>query len=226
MPLLLVCEDNGLGISVRTPAGWIRAAYGQPTPLALVRGRRHRSRRRLRGRAAEAADWVRTERSPAFLHLRVVRYLAHAGTDVEAAYRSPAEIRDDYGRDPILATARLLTEAGVTTPTALVHHYERVRSEILALAEECATHDQLTTAEAVMAPLAPRHAGEGRCRKQPPPRSPIAASSMFGGTRARGRGSADARAGDQPGPRRPPRPLPRAARLRRGRRRPRAGSTA
>src|SRR6266542_4581776 len=26
LPLLLVCEDNGLGISVRTPAGWIGAA--------------------------------------------------------------------------------------------------------------------------------------------------------------------------------------------------------
>jgi 2-oxoisovalerate dehydrogenase E1 component len=93
----------------------------------------------------------------AFLHLRTVRFLAHAGTDVEAAYRTPAEIRDDYARDPILGTARLLAEAGVATPTALVHHYERIRSEVLELAQECATHDQLTSAEAVMAPLAPRH---------------------------------------------------------------------
>ena len=27
VPLLFVCEDNGLGISVRTPAGWIAAAW-------------------------------------------------------------------------------------------------------------------------------------------------------------------------------------------------------
>ena len=27
LPLLLVCEDNGIGISVRTPGGWIEAAY-------------------------------------------------------------------------------------------------------------------------------------------------------------------------------------------------------
>ena len=26
LPLLLVIEDNGIGISVRTPAGWVRAA--------------------------------------------------------------------------------------------------------------------------------------------------------------------------------------------------------
>jgi 2-oxoisovalerate dehydrogenase E1 component len=31
MPLLLVCEDNGLGISVRTPDGWVAAAHsGRP----------------------------------------------------------------------------------------------------------------------------------------------------------------------------------------------------
>ena len=28
VPLLLVCEDNGLGISTRTPAGWVEAALG------------------------------------------------------------------------------------------------------------------------------------------------------------------------------------------------------
>src|SRR5881409_2734178 len=28
MPLLFVCEDNGIGISVRTPKGWVAHAYG------------------------------------------------------------------------------------------------------------------------------------------------------------------------------------------------------
>jgi len=27
LPLLLVCEDNGLGISTRTPAGWVAAQF-------------------------------------------------------------------------------------------------------------------------------------------------------------------------------------------------------
>jgi 2-oxoisovalerate dehydrogenase E1 component len=156
LPLLFLCEDNGLGISVRTPPGWIEAAYGRrphlrwfaadgSDPLATFEA------------AAAAVDWVRTERAPAFLHLRTVRFMAHAGTDVEAAYRHPAEIRDDYLRDPILGTARLACEAGVATPTGLVHHYERIRAEVRALAEEYVTRPQLASADAVMAPLAPRH---------------------------------------------------------------------
>ena len=28
MPLLFVCEDNGIGISVKTPRGWIEHTYG------------------------------------------------------------------------------------------------------------------------------------------------------------------------------------------------------
>src|SRR5262249_30317086 len=28
VPLLLVCEDNGIGISVPTPPGWVAASYG------------------------------------------------------------------------------------------------------------------------------------------------------------------------------------------------------
>jgi len=42
--------------------------------------------------AKEAADWVRATRRPAFLHLRTVRLLGHAGSDVEQSYRSLDEI--------------------------------------------------------------------------------------------------------------------------------------
>ena len=45
----------------------------------------------------------------------------------------------------------------MATPTALVHHYERIRAEVRDLAEEFATRPQLASADAVMAPLAPRH---------------------------------------------------------------------
>ena len=40
MPLLFVCEDNGIGISVKTPRGWIERTYGNRDGLAVFRGRR------------------------------------------------------------------------------------------------------------------------------------------------------------------------------------------
>ena len=36
VPLLFLCEDNGLGISVPTPAGWIEHAYGSRPGLTYV----------------------------------------------------------------------------------------------------------------------------------------------------------------------------------------------
>ncbi|HAP76580.1 MAG TPA: MFS transporter, partial [Acidimicrobiaceae bacterium] len=69
LPLLFVCEDNGLGISVRTPRDWVFAAYGNRPHLRYetVDGTDPAGVLAL---ARELGDWVRTERRPAFLHLR------------------------------------------------------------------------------------------------------------------------------------------------------------
>jgi 2-oxoisovalerate dehydrogenase E1 component len=156
MPLLLVCEDNGLGISVRTPDGWVAAAYsGRPAlryfsadgcdPVACFEA------------AAEAAAYVRARRSPAFLHLKVVRFLGHAGSDAEVGYRSQAEIAADYARDPLVGTARLLVSAGLLSPEQVIDRYEELRSQVRKLADEAETHHVLASRAEVMAPLAPRH---------------------------------------------------------------------
>ncbi|HEU5362010.1 MAG TPA: transketolase C-terminal domain-containing protein [Gaiellaceae bacterium] len=155
LPLLFVCEDNGLGISVRSPGGWVEAAL--------------RARARLRyepadGDAPEVAleiardltEWVRTERRPAVLHLRTVRYLSHAGADVESAYRTPQEIRDDWSRDPLLATGRWLVEAAGRSGRELAEDYLAERDAVWAAAVAAAALPQLESAEEVMRPLAPR----------------------------------------------------------------------
>ena len=115
LPLLMVIEDNGLGISVRTPPGWVRAAarsvpgvgyfHADGSDLAAVYDA-----------ALAAAAWVRERRSPAFLHLAMVRFGGHAGSDVESSYRSPAAIAADLAADPLLGTARLLVSGGPAHP--------------------------------------------------------------------------------------------------------------
>ncbi len=155
MPLLLVCEDNGLGISVRTAPGWIRTlSSGRPGMKYFTADGADLAD--SYDTAVAAAEWAREHRAPAFLHLRTVRLGGHAGTDVESAYRSPAEIAADTARDPLLGTARLLVDAGALTPAQILDRYDAVRTRILAVAEALAGTPQLATAEQVMAPIAPR----------------------------------------------------------------------
>jgi 2-oxoisovalerate dehydrogenase E1 component len=153
MPLLLVCEDNGIGISVRTPGDWIETTY------SARRGLRYFSAEgtdplACLDAAAEAATWAREQRTPAFLHLRTVRLMGHAGSDVESGYRARTEILADYDRDPLLATARLLVEAGICGPEEVRSRYEARRAEVAGVAEEVLTRPRLADRPSVMRPIA------------------------------------------------------------------------
>ncbi|GAA3578742.1 thiamine pyrophosphate-dependent enzyme [Kribbella ginsengisoli] len=152
MPLLLVCEDNGIGISVRTPDGWIKQAYGQRHGLRYFDADGTDLAATLT-MATEAATFVRRNRRPAFLRLRTVRLMGHAGSDVEAAYRTPAELLADEELDPLLGTARLLLATGYDADD-VIELYENKRAEVLGIAREVAGLPQLSSAAAVAAPLA------------------------------------------------------------------------
>jgi 2-oxoisovalerate dehydrogenase E1 component len=155
LPLLFVCEDNGLGISVSTPDGWIRAAYEGRTNLRYFAADGC-DLAEAHDVANEAAEWVRTHRRPAFLHLRTVRLMGHAGTDAEATYRTPAEIEADIARDPCIQTASLLVRSGTLSPDEVLARYEAMRERVRAAALSAAEKPQLTSAAEIMAPLAPR----------------------------------------------------------------------
>jgi 2-oxoisovalerate dehydrogenase E1 component len=155
LPLLLVCEDNGIGISVPTPSGWVAHAYGSRPGLQYFAADGC-DLADAAATAQEAADWVRKHRRPAFLHLRTVRLMAHAGSDVESSYRRADDIVADLRRDPLLVTARLLVDSGVLSPSEVLDRYESTRAAVLALAAEVADSPQLDSADAVIRPIAPR----------------------------------------------------------------------
>ena len=128
LPILFVCEDNGARDQRADPGGWVeQSLHGRPE-LAVEQVEGDDARRDAREVRRELVAWVREHRHPAVLHLRTVRFLSHAGADLETAYRSGAEIRADYDRDPLLATGRWLVAGG------------RARGEELA-AEYLATRD-------------------------------------------------------------------------------------
>ena len=155
VPLLLVCEDNGFGISVPSPVGWVESALTARPELRYEVAYGNDPSEVL-GVTAELAAWVRERRRPAILHLRTVRYLSHAGADAEIAYRTPQAIRADYERDPILGTARWLVSAGRASGEELADDYLTARDEARELALDVTALPQMTSAEQVMAPLAPR----------------------------------------------------------------------
>jgi 2-oxoisovalerate dehydrogenase E1 component len=155
LPLLFVCEDNGLGISVPSPTGWVESAL-RARPQLRVEAASGDDPREVLAVARDLADWVRAERRPAILHLRTVRYLSHAGADLETAYRSGPAIRADYERDPILGTAHWLVATGLAAGAELADDYLESRERIRALALAATRRPELGTAEDVMRPLAPR----------------------------------------------------------------------
>jgi 2-oxoisovalerate dehydrogenase E1 component len=155
LPLLFVCEDNGLGISVPTPRGWVESSFGQRPGLEYFAAEGLDLAATFDA-ARDAADWVRRERRPAFLHLGMVRLLGHAGSDVETGYRTIEEIEASEERDPLIVSARALVEAGAATPEEILALYEEERARIGALGEEAARRPRLGSAAQVVAPLAPR----------------------------------------------------------------------
>lgn len=155
VPLVLVCEDNGLGISVRTPAGWIEESFAHRPGLHYLSADGADADSALTV-AHDAIDHARRTRQPVFLHLRTVRFLAHAGTDVERGYRSVDEIRAGFALDPILGTARALRASGLTGAAA-IDEYRRCAAHVESVAaRRLVAGRELSSAGEVMASIAPR----------------------------------------------------------------------
>lgn len=178
MPLLFVCEDNGLGISVPTPPDWIEAAFGSRPGLRYFDADGSDLRQAL-SVASAAAESVRARRRPALLRLRTVRLLGHAGSDVESAYRRPEDIEADRRRDPVAATARLLVEIGAASAEEVLAHYDAIGARVAATAARVAEEPHLDSAEAIQAPVV--FGGERQPLATPGPRDhtpPAAAASQ------------------------------------------------
>ena len=154
LPVLFVCEDNGLAISVPSAPGWVehslrgraglRYEYADGTdPLAVYEA------------TEELAAEVREVQRPAVLHLRTARYGGHAGTDVEAAYRTPEALRADRRRP----ARRHRQGARVVRCGHARRHGRPLRGAAPAdplPRDELAAERHLESAVEVIAPLAPR----------------------------------------------------------------------
>jgi len=158
LPLLLVCEDNGLGISVPTPKDWVEHNYRQRAGLKYFQADGLDIARGY-SQILNAVAYCRQRRLPTFLHLKAIRLLGHAGSDIELNYHDRAKIEAIEARDPVLKTALLLIEAGLLSPDEVLAMYDGVAEQVRAAGREAAQRPKHTTAASVMKPLLPDFAG-------------------------------------------------------------------
>ena len=169
LPLLFVCEDNGIGISTPTPPRWIEASFAARPGLVYRKADGLDLYETYRV-TAEAADTARARRRPVFLHLRMVRLYGHAGADVPTTYLARAAVEADEADDPLLHSVRLLDAAGVIAPAAALSIYAGTAEAVAACAAEVVSRPRLRTAAEVMASLVPPP------RRNPPAAPPPAAA--------------------------------------------------
>lgn len=172
LPLVFICEDNGIGISVKTPDGWIASSYGARPGLRYVYGDARDIIDAARA-AREAEACARRLRRPVFLHLRTVRLMGHAGSDLESGYRERRDIETEADQDPLLHTARRCVEAGAMSLEDAERLYEETGARVRRAMEAACARPKLSSASAVTQTLTapargPRATIPGRMTKAAP----------------------------------------------------------
>lgn len=163
LPLVFICEDNGIGISVQTPNNWIEQSFGSRPAIKYIAAD-GLNLFDVYAKTREAEEYCRTRRRPVFLHVKTVRLMGHAGSDMENTYRSFSDIEANEFQDPLLHSARLIIENGFASAKEVVGLYESVREQVRAVSETAIKRPQLSDPKEVRSTItACRH------KKKAPP---------------------------------------------------------
>ena len=154
LPILFCCEDNGIGISTKTPDGWIAASFSNRPGLRYFHANGLDIFETYRV-AQQAAEFTRSRRKPAFLHLKTIRLYGHAGADVPTTYLPRAEVEAEEAQDPLLHAVRLLDQSGALTAEHALQIYLETQIEVARLSDLATARPKLQSASDVMAAIIP-----------------------------------------------------------------------
>ena len=154
LPILFCCEDNGIGISTKTPDGWIAASFSNRPGLRYFHANGLDIFETYRV-AQQAAEFTRSRRKPAFLHLKTIRLYGHAGADVPTTYLPRAEVEAEEAQDPLLHAVRLLDQSGALTAEHALQIYLDSQIEVARLSDLATARPKLQSASDVMAAIIP-----------------------------------------------------------------------
>jgi 2-oxoisovalerate dehydrogenase E1 component len=154
MPIVFICEDNGIGISTSTPEGWIAANFQNRAGLNYLYCDGLDMLDTYQ-KAKQAERLAREQGKPVFLHMRTVRILGHAGSDAEFVYRKMSAIEAAEFQDPLLHSARILLENKILDANQIIAIYENIESRIACIAQQAIAKPKLESAEQIKHSIIP-----------------------------------------------------------------------
>jgi 2-oxoisovalerate dehydrogenase E1 component len=154
LPIVFVCEDNGLGISMKTPQGWVAQNMGQRPALHYLHCNGLDALDTY-ATASTAEHYARRHKKPVFLHMKCVRLFGHAGSDTQDAYLKRSEIDDQQANDPLLYTAALLVETSTLKCDEILDIYHQLGERVARVADEVVKRPKLSTVREIKQSLIP-----------------------------------------------------------------------
>ena len=149
VPIVFICEDNGTGISVPTDSNWIEKSFSSRYGIKYV-STDGLNILDLILKAKKVEKDCRLNRRPIFLHMKTVRLMGHAGSDIELGYKSLTEIEEAEINDPLLHSARIILENKLLSKNEILNLYESFRKQVSYVFEAATVRPKLKTATEVM----------------------------------------------------------------------------
>ena len=132
MPLVFICEDNGIGISVPTPQAWLESQYGhRPVCITFVADGLNLCDTYMQ---AQRPRVTRESRKPVFLTLKPFVCLAMPGP-IGNVVLFFAKIEAAEFNDPFLHSARIALENGFASAAKSLICTKLWKTDVAAIGE-------------------------------------------------------------------------------------------
>lgn len=172
VPIVFICEDNGIGISVPTEENWIEKNFSNRPGISYVKADGLNIIDLIIKSKNVELD-CRAKRSPIFLHMKTVRLMGHAGSDVELGYRSLSEIQESELNDPLLHSARIMIENQFLSDLDILNIYKSADQRVNSIFNKAVTRPILKSTKDVMGSIcenrfskkSPNHASSQKRKK-------------------------------------------------------------
>ena len=151
-PIVFICEDNGLGISVPTPTNWIENRFSNSVGLKYIQTN-GLDLIDLHIKTVQAEQYARKYRHPVFLHMKTVRLMGHAGSDIETGYMSLEELNKIERQDPLLFSARILMDNKCLRSSDIINLYEECRKRVSKIFEYASSRPKLIDSDEIMSTI-------------------------------------------------------------------------